>query len=188
MKRHLSYHACTGVSLTTSNYLVTRGTSYTTGLHDNNRGVRNSRCTGHMHSTLNETGFETQSVSTTNVVSGYMKNRVGGRQRSLSFLPFSSCREGFLLAGNMALFVFQQSTNWKLESLSNSDFGYFWEWKDIRITSWISNLSYSVSNRFNLLVNISPRTTVPAALRRWFDLEWQKETVCLDFSLLCFPS
>ena len=57
-ERHLSYHACTGVSLTTSIYLVTRGTSYTTGLHDNNSGVRNSRCTGHMHSTLNETGLK----------------------------------------------------------------------------------------------------------------------------------
>lgn len=82
--RCVSYHACTGVSLTTSDDLVKCDTSYSTGLHDNYRGVRISRrifSTGHMHSTLNETGFATDQLvsTTTNMVGNYMKNRVGGR-------------------------------------------------------------------------------------------------------------
>ena len=44
--------------------------------------------------------FENEQVSTTNVVSGFMKERVGGRQKSLSFLSFFSCRERPLLKGN----------------------------------------------------------------------------------------
>ena len=118
------YHACTGVSLPTSNVLVTCDTTYRTGLRDNNCGLRNFQravSKGGTHFTLNETGlktgerggfnlvprtkeiepvFENQQVSTTNVVSGYMKEGVGGRQRSLSFLSFFSWRERPLLKGN----------------------------------------------------------------------------------------
>ena len=55
---------------------------------------------GHAHSTLNETSFENQEVSTTNVVGGYMKGCVGSWQRSFSFPPFFSCRERPLVAEN----------------------------------------------------------------------------------------
>ena len=55
---------------------------------------------GRSHSTLNETSFENQEVSTTNVVGGYMKGCVGGRQRSFSFLSFFAFRERPLVAEN----------------------------------------------------------------------------------------
>ena len=55
--------------------------------------------TEHAHSCVTEIGFENQSVSTTNLVGGYMKEQVGSRQRSLSLLSFFSCRERPLLAG-----------------------------------------------------------------------------------------
>ena len=62
-------------------------TAYRTGLRDNNCGLRNFQravSTGHSHSTENETGFENQSVSDTNVGGGYMKVHVETRQRSTS--------------------------------------------------------------------------------------------------------
>ena len=99
-------------------------TAYRTGLRDNNCGLRNFQraiSTGHSHSTENETGFENQSVSDTNVVGGYMKVHVETgrgqprplgafpwlwsalrtrlRQRSLSFPSFFFCRERTQLAG-----------------------------------------------------------------------------------------
>ena len=90
-------------SLTISNVLVTRDTTYRTGLRDNNRGFRNFQravLTGHVQSTLNEPSFENQYVSTTNVVGCYVWERAGGRQsRSLSFLSFFSCYERPLQAG-----------------------------------------------------------------------------------------
>ena len=70
------------VSLTTSNVLVTRDTTYRTGLRDNNRGFRNFQravLTRQAHSTLNEPSFENQYVLTTNVVGCYVWERVGGR-------------------------------------------------------------------------------------------------------------
>ena len=56
--------------------------------------------TEHANSSVTETGFENRSVSTTNLVGGYMKERFGCRQRSLSFLSLVSRRERPLLAGN----------------------------------------------------------------------------------------
>ena len=50
--------------------------------------------TGHVHYTLNKT------VSTRNLVSGFIKQHFGSRQRSLSFVSFLSRRERPLLAGN----------------------------------------------------------------------------------------
>ena len=55
------YHGYTGISLTTSNVLVTCNTTYMTGLCDNNCGITNFQCevlTGHAHSTWNESRFE----------------------------------------------------------------------------------------------------------------------------------
>ena len=88
--------ASTGVSLTTSKVLITCDTTYGTSLHSNNCGVRNIQhgvSTGHAYSTINETSSENQSVSATNVVGGYMEERVGGRQRSSSILSLFSCCE-----------------------------------------------------------------------------------------------
>ena len=130
MKRHLSYHACTGVSLTTSNYLVTRSTSYTTGLHDNNRGVRNSRCTGHMHSILNETGFETQSVSITNVVIGYMKI-ASEADRGLSPSSHFLLPWGISASREHGAFCF--STVYKLKV---GKFVQFWLWLLLRVKGY----------------------------------------------------
>ena len=42
--RCVFYHACTGVSLTTSNGLVTCDTTYWTGLHENNCGLKFPAC------------------------------------------------------------------------------------------------------------------------------------------------
>ena len=86
--RCVFYHACTGVSLTTSNGLVTCDTTYWTGLHENNCGLRNFQhavSIGHVNSTLTLTGFENHPVSMTDVVGGYIK--VSGTGRGLS-LPF----------------------------------------------------------------------------------------------------
>ena len=86
--RSVFYHACTGVSLTTNNLLVTCDTTYRTGLRDDNCGLKHFQCavsTGHPRSTENKTGFENQSVSATNVVGGNMDEHVeAGRGLSLS--------------------------------------------------------------------------------------------------------
>ena len=86
--RSVFYHACTGVSLTTNNLLVTCDTTYRTGLRDNNCGLKHFQCavsTGHPRSTENKTGFENQSVSATNEVGGNMDEHVeAGRGLSLS--------------------------------------------------------------------------------------------------------
>ena len=103
----LSSHACTGLSLTISNLLVTCFTTFRTCLRYDNRGLRNFQrkvSTGHAHSTFNETDFENQYVSTTSMVGDLTKERVGRRQRSLSFLPFFSCHERPLLAGKDSSF------------------------------------------------------------------------------------
>ena len=54
-------------------------------------GFRNFQLTvstGHAHSALKETGFKYQSVSTTNLLDGYIKERVqAGRDLSLSLFP-----------------------------------------------------------------------------------------------------
>ena len=105
--RCVSSHACTGLSLTISNLLVTCFTTFRTCLRDDNRGLRNFQrkvSTGHAHSTFNETDFENQYVSTTSMVGDLTKERVGRRQRSLSFLPFFSCHERPLLAGKDSSF------------------------------------------------------------------------------------
>lgn len=59
------YHACTGVSLTTTNVLVTCDTTEQPGLHENKCELRNFNgvSTGHAHFTLNETDLEKQWVS-----------------------------------------------------------------------------------------------------------------------------
>ena len=83
--RCLFYHACSGVSLTTSNVLVTCDTTYWTGLHENNCELRNFQhavSIGHVNSTLTLTGFENHPVSMTDVVGGYIK--VSGTGRGLS--------------------------------------------------------------------------------------------------------
>ena len=88
--------ASTGVSFTTSKVLITCDTTYRTSLHNNNCGLRNIQhgvSTGQAHSTINETSSENQSVSATNVVGGYMEERLGGRQRSSSILSLFSCYE-----------------------------------------------------------------------------------------------
>ena len=105
--RCVSSHACTGLSLTISNLLVTCFTTFRTCLRYDNRGLRNFQrkvSTRHAHSTFNETDFENQYVSTTSMVGDLTKDRVGRRQRSLSFLPFFSCHERPLLAGKDSSF------------------------------------------------------------------------------------
>ena len=105
--RCVSSHACAGLSLTISNLLVTCFTTFRTCLRYDNRGLRNFQrkvSTGHAHSTFNETDFENQYVSTTSMVGDLTKDRVGRRQRSLSFLPFFSCHERPLLAGKDSSF------------------------------------------------------------------------------------
>ena len=85
------HHAGSGVSLTTINVLVTCNATYRCGLCDNNCGLRNFKrtvSTGYAHSTLNDTSFAKQSVSTTNLVSGYIRECIG--DLLLSFLSFLS--------------------------------------------------------------------------------------------------
>ena len=84
------------VSLTTSNVLVTRDTTYRTGLRDNNRGFRNFQrafLTGHAHSTLNEPGFEsvlkTSSFRRPMWLAATCKNTSGAGRAGL-FLSFPS--------------------------------------------------------------------------------------------------
>ena len=82
------YHASTCVPLRTGDVSVTCDTTCRTGFRDNNF---------HQGTHIQ---FENQEVSTTNVVGGYMKGCVGGRQRSFSFLSFFACRKRPLLAEN----------------------------------------------------------------------------------------
>ena len=85
------HHVDSGVSLTTINVLVTCNATYRYGLCDNNCGLRNFKrtvSTGHTHSTLNEFGFVKQTVSTTNLVSSYIRQSISGLP--LSFLSFLS--------------------------------------------------------------------------------------------------
>ena len=97
----LSYifcHVCTCISLTTNNLLVMCNTTY-----NNYCGIRNFQhevLTEQAETTSNETGFENQWVSTTNVVGSYMKESVRGQQWSLSFLYIICCCKRPLLAGN----------------------------------------------------------------------------------------
>ena len=91
-------HVCTCISLTTNNLLVMCNTTY-----NNYCGIRNFQhevLTEQAETTSNETGFENQWVSTTNVVGSYMKECVRGQQWSLSFLYIFSCCKRPLLAGN----------------------------------------------------------------------------------------
>ena len=91
-------HVCTCISLTTNNLLVMCNTTY-----NNYCGIRNFQhevLTEQADSTSNETGFENQWISTTNVVSSYMKECVRGHQCSFSFLHIFSCCKRPLLAGN----------------------------------------------------------------------------------------
>ena len=85
------HHVDSGVSLTTINVLVTCNATYRCGLCDNNCGLRNFKrtvSTGHAHSTLKESGFVKQTVSTTNLVSGYIRQSISSLP--LSFLSFLS--------------------------------------------------------------------------------------------------
>ena len=53
--------------------------------------------------TLNETGFETAKFQPENLVGGFIKQRFGSRQRSLSFLSFLPRYERPLLAGKESI-------------------------------------------------------------------------------------
>ena len=75
--------------------------------YNNYCGIRNFQrevLTEQADSTSNETGFENQWVSTTNVVGSYMKECVRGQQWSLSFLYIFSCCKRPLLAGNQIFY------------------------------------------------------------------------------------
>ena len=115
--------------LNNSYVLVTCDTTYNTDLVNNNDRVRNLQCsvsTGHTHPTLNETGFQSQLVSSTNVVGCYMKQRVSGRQGSLdlSFPSFFFWREEPLLAGNYSS-PYNDSKTPSLDSAHNCLFKFF---------------------------------------------------------------
>ena len=70
-----------GVSLTTNN-LATQPTEPVYAITT----VGSEISSGHSHSTENETGFENQSVSATNVVGGYMKVHVA-RPAEVNLVP-----------------------------------------------------------------------------------------------------
>ena len=80
--RRVAYHACSRVSLESSNVLVTWGTNYGVGSEISNW---QSQPQGMHDSALKETGFKNQSVSTTNLLDSNIKERVqAGKDPSLS--------------------------------------------------------------------------------------------------------
>ena len=72
---------------------------------------------------LNETRFENRLVSARNLVGGYIKQRVGGQQRSLSFLSFLPFRETPLLAGNQSAFFANLTLNGASNKVAHNRWG-----------------------------------------------------------------